>query len=77
MHHAAEQRIVDAGVVVGEKDPESFAGLQRDGLGFQFLRVAGAHGEFAFERDDFGRAHWSADDVPERGFSGGRGDAHA
>ena len=77
MHHAAEQRIVDAGVVVREEDPEPLAGLQRDGLGLQFLRVAGAHGEFAFERDDLRRPHRRADNVPERGFSGGGGDADA
>ena len=33
--------------------------------------------EFAFERHDLRRPHRRADDVPERGFSGGRGDADA
>ena len=77
VHHAAEQRIVDAGVVVREEDPEPLAGLQRDGLGLQLLRVAGAHREFAFERHDLRRPHRCADNVPERGFSSGGGDADA
>ncbi len=54
MHDAAKQRIVDAGVVVGEEDAKALADLQRDGLRLQFLRVAGAHREFAFEGEDLG-----------------------
>src|SRR5262249_29640065 len=34
-HHAADQRIVDSGVVVGQEDPEPLADLQRDGLGLE------------------------------------------
>ena len=52
MNHAANQRIIDPGIVIGEEDPEPLANLERDGLRLQFLRVAGAHGEFAFECDD-------------------------
>ena len=76
VHHAADQGIVDTGIVVGEEDAEPLAGLKGDGLRLQFLRVAGAHREFAFERDDLRRSHRRADDVPERGFPGSGRDAY-
>ena len=38
--------------------------------------MAFGHGELAFERDDFGGTG-RADDIPERGFAGGGGDADA
>ncbi len=75
--HAANQRVVDAGVVVGEHDPQPLADLERQGLGLQLLRVPGAHGELALEGDDLRRIHWRADDVPERGLAGGERDADA
>ena len=75
--HAAEQRIVDAGVVVGDHHAQALADFQRQGLRLEFLRVAFGHGELAFERDHLGRVDRGADHVPERGFPGGRGDADA
>ena len=77
MHHAANQRIVDARVVVGEKDPEALADLHGDGLCLQLLGVAGGHRKFAFERDDLRRAGWSTDEIPERRFARGGRDADA
>ena len=76
-HHAADQRVVDAGVVVGEEDPEALADLERDGLGLQLLSVARAHRELALEGDDLGRSRRRADEVPERGLPGGGGDPDA
>ena len=74
---AADERVVDAGVVVGEQDAEPLADLQRQRLRLQLLRVAGAHRELAFERDDLRRVDRRADDVPERGLAGGGRDADA
>ena len=48
--HAADQDIVDAGVVVGKNDTQALADLQRQGLRLELLRVALGHGEFALER---------------------------
>ena len=76
VYHAADQRVVYPGVVVREKNPEPLARLQRDGLSLQLLGVTGAHGEFAFERDDLRRAHRRADDVPEGGLAGRGRNAH-
>ena len=74
-HHAADQRVVDAGVVVGEEDPQALAHLERDGLRLQLLGVARAHRELALEGDDLGRPGRRADEVPERGLARGGGDA--
>ena len=76
-HHAADQRIVDAGVVVGQEDPEPLADLQRDGLGLELLGVSLGHGELALERDDLRRPHGGAHDVPERRLARGRRDPDA
>ena len=74
---AAQQDVVDAGVVVGKQDAQALADLQRQGLGLQFLGVAFGHGEFAFEGDDLGRELGGADEIPERGLARGGGDADA
>jgi hypothetical protein len=49
-HDAADQRVVDAGVVVGQEDPQPLADLQRNRLGLDLLRVALGHGELALRR---------------------------
>ena len=73
-HHAADQGIVDTGVVEGEHDAQPLADLLRHGLGLELLGVAGGHREFAFDADDLGRGA-GAHEVPERGLARGRGDA--
>src|SRR5207253_367591 len=72
---ATEQRIVNAGVVVGEEKAEALAHLERDRLSLEFLRVPGAHRKFALEGDDFRRTQGSAGDVPKSSFAGGGGDS--
>ncbi len=74
---AAEQRVVDAGVVIGEHHAQALANLQCQCLCLQLLGVTFGHGELAFERDDFGSGHGRADHVPECGFAGGGRDADA
>jgi hypothetical protein len=76
VHHATDERVVDAGIVVGQEDPEALANLERDGLRLDFLGMPLGHGELALERDDLGRAHGSAHDVPERGLARRRRDPH-
>ena len=75
--HAAEQRVVDARVVVGEHHAQALAHLQCQRLRLELLRVAFGHGELAFEGDDFGSGHGRADHVPEGGFARGGGDSDA
>jgi hypothetical protein len=77
VHHATDERIVDAGIVVGQEDAEPLAHLERDGLGLDLLGMPLGHGELALERNDLGRAHRSAHDVPERGLPRRRRDPHA
>ena len=69
-HHAADERVVDAGVVVGEEDAEPLAGLHGHRLRLQLLRVPGAHRELAFEGDDLRRVDVGAEEVPEGGLAG-------
>ncbi len=69
-HHAADQRVVDAGVVVGEEDAQPLAGLHGHRLRLQLLSVPGAHRELAFERDDLRRVDAGAEEVPEGGLAG-------
>ena len=75
-HHAADERIVDAGVVEREQHPQPLAHALRHRLRLELLRVPGRHGELAFDGDHLGRRP-GAHEVPERGFSGGGGDADA
>ena len=69
---AADERVVDAGVVLGEHDAQPLAHLQRQRLRLQLLRVTGAERELAFERDDLRLVDRRADHVPERGLAGGQ-----
>ena len=75
--HAAEERVVDTGVVVRDHHAQALARLQRERLRLQLLRVTLGHRELAFERDDLRPVHRRAGDVPERGLAGGGGDADA
>ena len=74
---AADQRVVDAGVVVGEHDAQPLAHLERQRLRLQLLRMPFGHRELAFEGDDLRRRDARADDVPERGLARRGGDADA
>ena len=74
---AAHERIVDAGVVLGEHDAQPLADLERQRLRLQLLRVAGAERELTFERNHFGLIDRRADHVPERRLAGGGGEADA
>ena len=71
---AADERIVDTGVVVREQDAQPLANLLRQRLGLQLLRMPLGHGELALERDDFQRIV-SANEVPEGRLARCRGDA--
>ena len=77
VNDASDERIVDTGIVVGQEDPEPLANLERDRLGLELLGMPLGHGELALERDDLGRAHGRAHDVPERGLPRRRRDSHA
>jgi hypothetical protein len=75
--HAADQRVVDAGVVVRNHHPQPLADLERQRLRLQLLGVPLGHGEFALEGDHLRPAEAGADDVPERRLArrGGHADA--
>ena len=76
--HAAEERVVDAGVVLGDHDPESLANFERERLRLELLRVPFGHRELALEGDHLGTTvDRCAEDVPECGLAGGGGDADA
>ena len=76
-HHAADERVVDAGVVVGEEDAEPLAGLHGQRLRLELLGVPGAHRELAFEGDDLRRVDAGAEEVPEGRFAGSGCEADA
>ena len=74
--HAAQQHIVDTGIVVRQDDAQPLADLQRQCLGLQLLGMTFGHGEFAFQGDDLGairRTHH----VPERRLARRGGDTDA
>ena len=75
--HAADQRVVDAGVVVGDHHAEPLADLHRQRLRLQLLRVAFGHRELALEGDDLRAADAGAHHVPEGGLARGRRHADA
>ena len=72
--HAADQRVVDPGVVERQHDAQPLADALRHGLGLELLRVPGGHGELAFERHDLRRIA-RAHEVPEGRLARGGGDA--
>ena len=75
-HHAADQRIVDAGVVEGEQHAQPLAHALRHRLGLELLGVPGGHGELALNGHHLGRRA-GAHEIPKRGLAGGGGDADA
>ena len=74
---AADERVVDAGVVLGEHHAQPLADFERERLRLELLRVAGAERELAFERDHLRLIDGRADHVPEGRLAGGRREADA
>ena len=69
---AADQRVVDAGVVLGEHHAQPLAHLERERLRLELLRVARAERELAFERNHLRLVDGRADHVPEGRLAGGQ-----
>ena len=75
-HHPADQRVVDARVVVRQQDAQALAHLLGDGLRLHLLRVPGGHRELALQGHHL-RRRPRPHEVPEGGLAGGGGDADA
>ena len=73
---AADQGVVDAGVVQRQQDAEAFADLHGYRLRLELLGVPLGHGELALDAQDF-QAVRRPDEVPERRLARRGGDADA
>ena len=64
-------------LVVRDHQAETFAILECEGLGLEFLRMAFGECELAFKRDDFRSVDGGSHHIPECGFAGGECEADA
>ena len=73
---AADQRVIDARVVVRDHEAETLANLQSESLSLHFLGVAFGERKFSFKNENFGRSNRRTHNIPKCGFAGRHGSAH-